>query len=60
MTTQPSHSAESKAKGALEAIHKVEDASESSIESREVAIQALSELGQPNTMVKRFLVYVPA
>lgn len=60
MTTQQSHSAESKAKGALEAIRKVEDGSESSIESREVAIQALNELGQPNTMVKRFLVYVPA
>lgn len=39
---------------------RVIDASESSIESREAALQALGELGQPNTPLKGMLVYVPA
>ncbi|MCL6559446.1 MAG: PglZ domain-containing protein, partial [Firmicutes bacterium] len=39
---------------------RVIDASESSIESREAALQALGELGQPNTTLKGMLVYVPA
>jgi len=36
------------------------DASESSIESREAALQALVELGRPNSQLKGVLVYVPA
>lgn len=39
---------------------RVIDASESSIESREAALQALRELGQPNPQLKGMLVYVPA
>jgi hypothetical protein len=36
------------------------DATESSIESRETAMQALHELGRPNTPLAGLLVYVPA
>jgi len=39
---------------------RVIDASESSIESREAALKALGELGQPNAGLKGMLVYVPA
>ncbi|KKM11536.1 alkaline phosphatase [Clostridiales bacterium PH28_bin88] len=39
---------------------RVIDASESSIESREAALHALRELGQPNPQLKGMLVYVPA
>ena len=39
---------------------RVVDASESSIESREAALQALTELGQVNPSLKGLLVYVPA
>lgn len=39
---------------------RVIDAGESSIESREAALQALRELGQPNPQLKGMLVYVPA
>src|SRR5690554_2495522 len=39
---------------------RVIDAGESSIESREAALQALKELGQPNPILKGMLVYVPA
>src|SRR6266705_4306690 len=38
----------------------VVDATESSIESRGMALQALSRLGQPNTTLTGLLVYVPA
>ena len=38
----------------------VVDATESSIESRESAMQALHELGRPNTPLTGLLVYVPA
>src|SRR5437016_6185841 len=39
---------------------KVVDATESSIDSREAAIQALSALGRPRPLLKGLLVYVPA
>lgn len=39
---------------------RVIDAGEGSIESREAALQALRELGQPNPLLKEMLVYVPA
>jgi hypothetical protein len=39
---------------------RVIDASESSIESRESALQTLWELGQPSPRLKEMLVYVPA
>ena len=39
---------------------KVVDATESSIDSREAAIQALSALGRPSSLLKGLLVYVPA
>ena len=39
---------------------RVVDATESSIESRESAMQALHELGRPNTPLTGLLVYVPA
>ena len=39
---------------------RVVDATESSIESRESAMQALHELGRPNTLLTGLLVYVPA
>ena len=39
---------------------RVVDAMESSIESRETAMQALHELGRPNTPLTGLLVYVPA
>ena len=39
---------------------RVVDATESSIESRETAMQALHELGRPNTPLTGLLVYVPA
>ena len=39
---------------------RVVDATESSIESRETAMQALHELGRPNTSLTGLLVYVPA
>jgi hypothetical protein len=39
---------------------KVVDATDSSIESREEAICALGELGQPDAMIKGLLIYVPA
>lgn len=39
---------------------RVIDATESSIESREAALEALLELGQANTPLKEMLVYVPA
>src|SRR5262245_16397476 len=39
---------------------RVVDATESSIESREQAMQALHELGRPNTSLTGLLVYVPA
>lgn len=38
----------------------VVDASESSIESREAAIEALQQIGQPKSQVESLLVYVPA
>jgi hypothetical protein len=38
----------------------VVDATESSIESREIAIRILGELGQPNVPLQELLVYVPA
>jgi hypothetical protein len=39
---------------------KVVDVTESSIESREAATRALSELGRPSPLLKGLLVYVPA
>ncbi|HCP76931.1 MAG TPA: PglZ domain-containing protein, partial [Pusillimonas sp.] len=39
---------------------RVIDASESSIESREAALLALREVGQPNTPLEGVLIYVPA
>jgi len=39
---------------------RVIDASDSSIESREAALVALQELGQPNASLKELLIYVPA
>ncbi len=38
---------------------RVIDASESSIESREVALQALREVGQPKASLEGVLIYVP-
>lgn len=38
----------------------VVDASESSIESREAAIEALRQIGQPKSQVESLLIYVPA
>jgi len=42
-----------------EEIHVI-DASESSIESRETAIQSLMELGKQNSKIKGMLIYIPA